>query len=297
MDGAPILISPTDPLIGAVIATIDERYVIQVPIGQGGTGRVYVATTGSTRQRVAVKVPFGDILASARQRERLLREARAMRQLRHPNVVTLLDVAEDKSVLFLVMEFIEGRTIAEAIRDRGVFSAQSTLHIARQIVLGLQCAHEGGLVHRDLKAANVILTGPPGNEIASITDFGAHSRLARDLARLTDEHRAHGTLTWMSPEQAAGITVDARSDLFNVGLLMYHMLTGHGPHAGSLDEQHERNITVAPPPLAGNCGAPDLTTDLDHLVRVLLARNREQRPASAAAVIELIDAVLKSTGN
>ncbi|HEY8131832.1 MAG TPA: protein kinase [Thermoanaerobaculia bacterium] len=205
-----------------------DRFEVLRVLGKGGMGTVYLARDPRLDRPVALKVLHSEDLATEDRRARFLREARTAAAIRHPNVATIYEVGESDQVPFIVMEYCEGETVAQRIRRRPLESAEF-LNIARQIAAGVAAAHAGGIVHRDLKAANVILeaTGQ-----VKILDFGLAKALHRDIAALsidTTTGQFFGTLHYLSPEQARGQPADERSDLFSLGVVFYQMATGQLP--------------------------------------------------------------------
>jgi len=205
-----------------------DRFEVSRILGKGGMGTVYLARDARLDRLVAIKVLNPDDLATEERRLRFLREARNAASIRHPNVATIYEVAETADgVPFIVMEYCEGETLSQRIRRRPL-DAGEFLSIARQIVAGVAAAHDAGIVHRDLKSANIIIE-PTGQ--VKILDFGLAKSLLRDDGKTfeSSSRRLFGTLHFISPEQARGLPADARSDLFAVGVIFYQMATGQFP--------------------------------------------------------------------
>ncbi len=220
-----------------MIGRILDRYRIEAKLGQGGMGVVYKARDTQLDRVVAIKVLPPEMVASAERKQRFVQEARAASALNHPNIVTVYDVRSDEGVDFIVMEYVEGRTLDQTIVSRGLEVTRS-LRYAAQIADALARAHEAGIVHRDLKPSNVIVT--PDDRV-KVLDFGVAKLLDRsdgdsDAATrsvpITDAGIAVGTAAYMSPEQAEGKKIDARSDIFSFGAVLYEMITGRKPFAG-----------------------------------------------------------------
>jgi eukaryotic-like serine/threonine-protein kinase len=201
-------------------------------LGKGGMGTVYLARDERLGRLVALKVLNAGEM-SADRKARFLREARSAAAVRHQNVATIYDVDEtDQGVPFIVMEYCEGETLSQRVRRRALDSAEF-LAIARQIAAGLAAAHEKGIIHRDIKSANIIIE-PTG--LVKILDFGLAKAIPRAVTDPGLEHTLEsstgqffGTLHFIAPEQARGLAADARSDLFSVGVVLYHMAAGHLP--------------------------------------------------------------------
>jgi len=244
-------------------------------------GEVFLAYDDRLDRLVAVKRMRPDALRDPARRERLRREARAAARLSHPNVVQVYDLEEDEEGGdAIVLEYVQGQTVAELLRD-GPLSVERAVELAAQVAEGLAAAHAAGLVHRDLKAENVVVTDEGR---AKILDFGLVKPLDPGADSTLTEHGAVlGTYRAMAPEQAEGVEVDARADLFSLGVLLYEMLAGRSPFQGATPVATLRNLTgEAPRPLAE--ARPDLSGELTGLVHALLEKDPERRPAGAREV-------------
>lgn len=209
-----------------------DRFEILRILGKGGMGTVYLARDRRLGRQVALKVLNSSELAIEDRRARFLREAKSAAAIRHPNVATIYEVDEtEDGQPFIVMEYCEGETLSQRLRRRPLDSGEF-LSIARQIAAGLEAAHENAIIHRDIKSANIMIES---NGVVKILDFGLAKQLPRDLgsgAEVTYESSTghfFGTLHFLAPEQARGGAADARSDLFAVGVVFYHMASGHLP--------------------------------------------------------------------
>jgi serine/threonine-protein kinase len=206
-----------------------ERFEIVRILGKGGMGAVYLARDQRLSRYVAIKVLHADDLGSPDRRARFLREARTAAAIRHQNVATIYEVDETADGQpFLVMEYCEGETLAQRMRRKPLDAAE-ILSISRQIAGGLAAAHENGVIHRDIKAANIMLE--PSGQV-KILDFGL-ARMQREIEGATSfestEGHFFGTIHYLSPEQARGAPADERTDLFSLGVVMYQMASGHLP--------------------------------------------------------------------
>jgi eukaryotic-like serine/threonine-protein kinase len=272
-----------------------SHFELGEPLGEGGMGVVHTAFDLALERTVAIKLLRGT--GDPAERERFLAEARAASAINHPNVVTVHEVGSEDDTDFIVMERVEGRTLAELLR-RGPLPQQEALRHARDIADGLACAHRFGLVHRDLKPGNVMVDAQGR---LKILDFGLAKRspiggdtlvLAAGESRespppLTEPGMVVGTPAYMSPEQARGEPVDARSDLFSLGCLLYEMLAGVPPFRGATPVQVLAAVLSEDPALP-----PGLPPPLGRLLRSLLAKSRAARPASADQVRDELQALL-----
>jgi serine/threonine protein kinase len=264
------------------------RYTVIAPIGRGGMGGVY-EVTDERGQIFALKSPIVGDDATAR----FAREANALRLLDHPNLVAAQDVFVADGALYLVMERVHGRTLYDAIRDG--LSPRTTLVLVRQILEGVGHAHANGIVHRDLKPDNVLLVDLGGWERAKIIDFGL-VKLIGDAAAafgaqaLTRTGLVFGTPAYMAPEQAMGKPIDARSDLYTIGVLIFEMLTGRRPFEDKEPQLVMRaHVRTPPPRLDETVNAPWVTPPLCALVAGALEKVPEHRFQSAQQMIALLD--------
>jgi serine/threonine protein kinase len=247
------------------------RYRIVGRLGQGGMGEVYRADDLKLGQQVALKFLTAKVDQDPARLMQLHNEVRMARQVSHPNVCRVYDIDEVEGQTFLSMEFVDGEELASLLRRFGRFSSDRALEIARQICAGLAAAHERGVIHRDLKPSNVLLDGA-GN--ARIADFG--------LAGAAGETVNAGTPAYMAPEQIAGGTVTAQSDIYALGLVLYEVFTGQRAiEAKNVAELLlKREAGIVPP-----CHVlPDLDSAIDRAIMRCLERDPADRPASALGV-------------
>jgi serine/threonine-protein kinase len=237
---------------------------------------------------VAVKLVSGAALTDPTMIERFDREARTVARLNHPNIVAVYDFGADDGDSYLVMELVEGRSLAVVIGD-GPLSVADTVAVATQACTGLAAAHAAGVVHRDVKPANLIRTSAG---VVKICDFGiAHLQHASAQARLTGTAVAMGSTSYMAPEQVNGDPVDARTDLYGLGCTIHAMLTGAPPFVGvtplAVVHQH---VTQAPPDV--RTARPDVPEALARLVHELLAKSPDDRPRDAGTVAARLAGIL-----
>jgi eukaryotic-like serine/threonine-protein kinase len=260
------------------------HYEILEVLGRGGCGTVLKAFDEKLQRPVAVKVMARELAATSPARKRFLREARAAAAVRHANVVSIHDV-EERPVPFLVMEYIAGQTLQQRIDTTGPLDLQEVVSIGRQIARSLAAAHAEGLIHRDVKPANILLE--QGSDCVKITDFG----LARsaDDASLTQSGAVAGTPLYMSPEQAQGEPVDHRTDLFSLGSVLYVMCTGRPPFRGATPLAVFKRV-VEDQPRAVREIIPEAPEWLIEIIARLHAKRPADRFASAQAVADALAA-------
>jgi len=266
-------------------------YRIEGRLGAGGMGVVWAARDDRLGRRVAVKCLDPDRDPPPDRRERLRREARALAAVRHPDVAEVYDVVEEAGALYVVMELVEGPTLAARLLS-GPLEPAEAARIAGRIARALEAVHAHHLVHRDLKADNVVV-GADGR--VTVLDFGVAKRVDPDRseASLTSDGVVMGTSRAMSPEQAAGRDVDHRSDLFSLGSLLYEMLTGRHPFQGSTPLETMERVARHRPPPVGRL-RDDVPKTLERLVERLLEKRPSRRPADAAEVAEVLESVAAS---
>ena len=271
------------------------HYRVLKMLGRGGMGAVFQAEDTHLRRIVALKVILPESAASSAARERFLREARACAALKNDHVITIYQVGQDRDVPFLAMEFLQGQSLDERLRLCGPLSVSEILRIGREIADGLAAAHANGLIHRDVKPANIWLetqaTGPPR---VKLLDFG----LARSVGAhsgLTSTGDIVGTPEFMSPEQARGKELDARTDLFSLGAVLYLMGSGHKPFPGDSVMAVLTALAVDSPRPLGDFN-PNLPRAFIELVGKLLEKDPANRPASAVEVREALAAIEAGEG-
>ena len=255
-------------------------FEILAPLGAGGMGEVYRARDTRLDRTVAIKLlPSELVNAPGRSVERFRHEARAIARITHPNICTLHDVGEDGSAIFLVMEYVDGATLAQRLED-GPLPLPLALRTAIQIADALDHAHRHGVVHRDLKPGNIMLT----RDSVKLLDFGLAKLKERDeqvptdatKSALTDAGTIVGTVPYMAPEQIEGHEVDARTDIFSFGVVLYEMLCGRRPFAGDSRASLMAAIVAAEPPALSSL-QPRTPASLERLILRCLAKDPDDR--------------------
>jgi serine/threonine protein kinase len=273
-----------EPTIGTIL---DSRYRLERSLGEGGMGRLFAAVDQQLGRRVAIKLIRED-LDDPSARDRFLREARAAAALSHPNACQLFEVGDHDGCPFLVMELLEGEPLSARLA-RGAMTKQEAAEVILPLMDALSAFHQAGLIHRDLKPANVFLT-PQG---VKLLDFG--------LARRTERHDAltapaitvpgaiTGTMRYMAPEQLTGDPIDTRTDIFAVGVILFEMLTGHGPFGSGSNVDWLNAVMTEDPPSLDSDGLQAL----DPVVKRALQRRPDDRFASvdemASSLREALD--------
>ena len=255
-------------------------FEILAPLGAGGMGEVYRARDVRLDRTVAIKLLPGELVSQPGPRvARFRHEARVIARITHPNICTLLDVGEDGSAIFLVMEYVDGATLAQRLED-GPLPVPVALRTAVQIADALDHAHRHGVVHRDLKPSNIMLT----RDSVKLLDFGLAKLKERDAeaptdatkSALTDEGVIVGTVPYMAPEQIEGHEVDARTDIFSFGVVLYEMVCGRRPFAGDSRASLMAAI-VAAEPQALSLLQPRTPASLERLILRCLAKDPDDR--------------------
>lgn len=268
---------------------IAGRFRIEREIGTGGMGTVYLATHLDLERPVAVKIIKREFAGDADVADRFLREAKTMAKLRHPNAAMIFDAGNlPDGRHFIVMEFVEGETLSQALTREGNFPASKAVNIATQICDVLEEAHRLGIIHRDLKPSNILL----GRRGVCVLDFGVAKVLASSESSATYASTGSGQLIgtprYMSPEQCLGQRVGARSDLYSLGVLVYEMLAGRPPFVDPLQSALLVKQATAPAPPLPRL-RQDIARPLALAVHTLLAKRPEDRPHTAALAKVLLE--------
>ena len=265
--------------------TLGGRYRVEDELGRGGMARVYRGTDGVLGRPVAVKVLSPQYAQDANFVTRFRREAQAAARLNHPNLVQVYDTGSDDGVHYIVMEYVEAKTLADYLAGGGRIMPERAVELAEAVCDALSVAHAQGVIHRDVKPANIMVTR---DGQVKVTDFG----IARVTTNETVEQTAAvlGTASYLSPEQAQGGAIDQRSDLYSLGCVMYEMLTGQPPFtADSPVAVASKHVLEQPiPPSRLN---PDVSPALDAIVMKALAKNPDNRYQSAAEMKDDLERV------
>ena len=258
------------------------RYEVLQELGQGAMGVVYKARDPFIDRVVAIKtINLGHALDEKDEHEeRFYQEARAAGRLGHPNIVTIYDIGKSDDIAYIAMEFLQGRELRDLMSDSDQLAVPQILAIATQVARGLAYAHEHGVVHRDIKPSNIMLVR---DGHVKITDFGI-ARMSTSAVR-TQTGMVLGSPKYMSPEQVLGKTIDARSDIFSLGVTLYEMLTGVAPFRGdNVNVIMYQTLNVTPPPPSSlNPQVPEM---LDYILAKALDKNLESRYQTALELAE-----------
>jgi len=261
---------------------LDRRYHVRSRIAHGGMATVYLATDSRLDREVALKVMHADLARDADFVERFIGEAKSVARLSHPNIVSVFDQGADGQYLYLSMEYVPGRTLRALLRERGWLTWQEALALTDPILAGLAAAHQAGLVHRDVKPENVLITA---DGRVKVVDFG----LARASAAAGNTRAGViiGSVAYIAPEQVTGAATDARTDVYSTGVMLFEMLTGRQPFTGetplAVAYAHVNSDIPSVSSLAG--GIPPA---VDQLVRAATSREPGRRPPHAGAFLHAV---------
>jgi serine/threonine protein kinase len=267
-------------MIGRTIGS----YRITKLLGEGGMGTVYRATDNIERE-VAIKVLRPQVTHDETRLDRFRAEAIALGRLHHPNIASLFHLLEEKDALYMVMEFVEGHTLEELISQHGALPPHLALDILIDGLNGFEHAHSRGVIHRDIKASNLMVATEGATKIM---DFG----IARmdGATRLTRDGKQMGSLEYMSPEQVRGLEQDARSDIYSLGILLFELLTGRVPFTDANDFDLMQSHLEKPPPSVRFL-VPSLPIELDEIIVKALAKDPAARFENVAALRAALEAV------
>ena len=269
------------------------RYRIVRHLARGGMAEVYVAEDQLLNRIVALKVLFPELARDEAFVERFRREARAAASLNHHNIVSVYDFGGEDDSWFIVMEYVEGRTLRDIIRDEGPMDPARSAELASEVAAALAAAHAEGIVHRDVKPANVLIAAGTGT--VKVADFGI-ARAANVLQGLTMPGTVLGTASYLSPEQASGAEVDHRSDIYSLGMVLWEMLTGKAPFTGDspVAIAYQQLKAIAPPPSTVNHRVP---RGLDAVVMKAMSKDPAARQPSAEELRKELLAIDRAVGD
>lgn len=265
---------------------INDRYEIEGLIGEGGMANVYLASDTILDRKVAVKVLRGDLAGDEKFVRRFQREALAASSLSHPNIVEIYDVGEDDGNFYIVMEYIEGKTLKQLIKKRGVLSIPETIDIMLQLLDALQVAHDSYIIHRDIKPQNIMIKE---SGLVKITDFGI--AMALNSVELTQTNSVMGSVHYLPPEQASGKGSTIRSDIYSLGILMFEMLTGKMPYKGDSAVEIALKHMKEPMPSARELN-PVIPQSIENIILKAAAKNPKNRYKNVSEMAEDIKTCL-----
>lgn len=265
---------------------LDGRYRLGRPMGRGSMGSVFHGQRLADGRHVAIKRIHDDLVRDAEVAARFEREIDTTAAIRHPGIVEVLDHGDDAGGLFLVMEYLAGRTLSQVVAQEGPLEPGRVADIGRQLAEALRAAHGVGLVHRDLKPENVmVLRADDGRETVKVMDFGLAVGTNPNHpsgARMTAQGLRLGTPAFMAPEYISSGEVDHRSDLYAIGLMLYELACGELPFTGQGFRLMQHHLHTPPPPLGSRCAVPAW---LAEVVDQLLAKAPDDRVQSAAELV------------
>jgi beta-lactam-binding protein with PASTA domain/predicted Ser/Thr protein kinase len=263
------------------------RYEVGAPLGQGGMAEVFRGRDTRLGRDVAIKVLRSELATDPTFIARFRREAQAAASLNHPNIVSVYDTGEDDGAPFIVMEYVEGRTLREILRTQGRMLPQRAMEITADVCAALEHAHQQGLVHRDIKPANVMISA---GGVVKVMDFGIARALSQSSSTMTQTAAVVGTAQYLSPEQARGEHVDARSDVYSTGCFLYELLTHQPPFTGDSPVAVAYQHVLEDPTLPSTLN-PDVEPAAESVVMKAMAKNPGNRYQTAA---EMRDDLLRA---
>src|SRR4051812_21685777 len=271
----------------SLVGTHVGHCILEREIGKGGMGSVYLAHHVGLNKPVAIKIMSAALIGSDDHIQRFKREAQMAASLEHPNVVQVFDVGESNGLYYLAMQYVVGSSLEEVLQARGRLPLKEAIPIVRGVARALDAAREKGVVHRDIKPANILLTK---DGAVKVVDFGL-ARQGDPRDGLSMPGQIVGTPYYMSPEQAQGLALDVRSDLYSLGATFYHLITGQrvfeGDTALAILMKH---LNEAPRPPHEIC--PDLSPAVSRVVLTMLAKNPDDRYPTGEAVVQALDSML-----
>ena len=272
---------PTQKILGS-------KYRLVRALGDGAAGTVWEAENTRVGKLVALKVLHRELAQDPDIRARFLAEARAAARIAHKNVVDVFDLGEaEDGTPYMVMELLRGETL-DGVIARGAVGPSYSCELVLQVLAALEAAHDLGIIHRDLKPANIMVVHPrPDVSLVKVLDFGIAKGVFADGAGPEEFGQVFGTPEYMPPEQATGVPVDARSDLYSAGAVLYELLTGRVPFEGNDPMMVLAKVLTQPPPRPSTL-APGMPDDLEALIMSALAKDPDDRPSTARAMMAVI---------
>ena len=271
------ILRPIEELVPGT--TLAGKYKIKEVLGRGGMGIVYKAEDTKLKRNVALKFLPPELIQDEEARERFVLEAQSAAALSHPNICTIHEIDEEEGKSFIAMEYVKGQTLRAKI-EKGPLGLDRALDIAIQVVGGLEEAHKKGIIHRDIKSANIMVTE---KDQAKVMDFGLAKVKGGTL--LTREGTTLGTVAYMSPEQAQGKEVDHRSDIWSLGVVMYEMLSGQLPFRGEREASILYSVVHEEPKTLKEIKR-DLPPELQQIINRAMKKKSESRYMSAAEMLK-----------
>ena len=259
---------------------INDRYQIIKTLGEGGMANVYLAHDEILDRNVAVKVLRGDLANDEKFVRRFQREALSASSLSHPNIVEMYDVGEDDGGYYIVMEYVDGKTLKQVLKQRGKLSVTEVVDIMLQVTDGMAHAHDAYIIHRDIKPQNIMILP---NGVIKITDFGVATAL--NSTQLTQTNSVMGTVHYLPPEQANGKGSTIRSDIYSMGIMMYELLTGKVPYKGeSAVEIALKHLKEPIPSIRKEI--PSIPQSIENIILKACAKNPKNRYSDARSMHE-----------
>jgi len=269
--------------------TVLAGFRVESPIGEGAMGAVYLAGAPDGH-RVALKVLSPELAHDDRFRKRFLRESRLATELEHPHIVPTLASGEEDGVLYLAMEYVDGSDLRQLLRREGRLRPQRAIALIAQVADALDAAHALGLVHRDVKPGNILVTTRDGREHVYVCDFGL-ARHVSSVSSLTVERGFVGTIDYVPPEQIEGGEIDGRADVYSLGCVLYECLAGERP----FDRETELSVLFAhlnEPPAPITDFRPELPPALDEIFAIVLAKSPADRYSTCGELVDAARAAL-----
>jgi len=261
-----------------------NRYELLEKIGEGGMGTVYKAKCHLLNRFVAIKILKTELSNDEDFVARFKREATSVARVSHPNIVNVHDVGTDKNINFIVLEYIDGKTLKQIIKETGRLTSQRTLDITYQIAKALECAHKSNIIHRDIKPDNIMITE---DNMVKVMDFGI-AKVA-DSRTVTSSNNVMGTVRYFSPEQAKGNFVDCRTDIYSLGIVMYEMVTGQVPYNA------ESSISIAMMHIQGTVIPPkEIFADIPENINQVIIKSMQKEPIKRYQTAREMADVLKT---